>query len=235
MKSLKGKTAVITGAGGSIGLELARRLYKEGCYLVLIDRKNILNPLKKEFVKRTDFWPMDLRNTKDEFGKLLRKSSFSWPKIDYLFNVAGVGIYNDAIALTFKDWEDSININLSAPFYLSYLLFFHLNSMILNIGSGMGVFPTAHRSAYCASKFGLRGLSLSMSKEIKKLDVVLLTLGSVMDNFGDGIETRKMLQKEGKHYLSVKQVVDKIIKITKSDKRRAEYVLYPKGYSPKTV
>jgi len=103
----------------------------------------------------------------------------------------------------------------------------------LNFGSGMGKIPTAERVAYCTSKFGLRGLSLSLTKEFRKenIDISLLTLGSCMTNFGTGgIVFRKEQQQNGKKYLTPEEVTKKVISITTSDKKKREYVLYPEGY-----
>jgi hypothetical protein len=52
-----------------------------------------------------------------------------------------------------------------------------------------------------------------------------------MTNFGSGgLELRKKLEKEGKKYLQSEDVIDKVIEITKTDAREAEYVMYPEGY-----
>jgi short-subunit dehydrogenase len=130
-----------------------------------------------------------------------------------------------------------MNINVNAPFILIKGLLGSLKKsekgMIFNVGSGMGVIAAEDRSSYCTSKFALRGLSLSLDKELRsqKFDVVLLTLGSVMTPFGTGgIDKRKELERKGKKYLTVSEVVEKIISITKSTVRDSEYTFYPEGY-----
>ena len=71
-------------------------------------------------------------------------------------------------------------------------------------------------------------MTLSLADEIKDVDICLLTLGSVMDNFGTGgINKRKELEKQGKKYLKVEDVVKKIMTITKSKIRQKEYQYYP--------
>ncbi len=218
------KIAVVTGAHGSIGSALVTRLKKEGIKCISID-KDIYFPY---------YTPFDFSNEKDpEFCATYIWENFD--KVDYLFNVAGIGIYKSIKRLSIDEWLDSVAINMTAPFILIKKLLPLLRKsskpLVLNIGSGMGIFPTEKRSAYCASKFGLRGLSLSLSKEIKDVDISLLTLGSVMNNFGtDGIEARQKKAKKGKRYLEVYQVVDKIMEIVQSNKRKAEYILYPEGY-----
>lgn len=229
MGSLKGKNIVITGVSGGIGGVLYGKLKERGANLLLLDRPGSL----KGFHSIGQI--ADFRSIKDTFVAsfmLQRESLF----IDAVINLAGIGIYKDLKDLKISEFQESIQINLVAPFIVSRVMLPALlrtkHSLIINVGSGMGVIPTAGRSAYCASKFGLRGLSLSLNKELKgKVDVSLLTLGSVMTSFGTGgILARKWKQLKGKKYLNPGQVADKIISIIESDYRKREYVMYPKGY-----
>lgn len=235
---LKGKTAVITGAGGGLGSVLVKSLEKEGVICILVERKlDLLDRLKdlldgeKATAFECDF--SDSSNVERLVGEIVSK----FEKIDYLFNVAGIGVYKNIEDLTLDEWRSSLNINLTSAFILSKGLLPLLekgeNSMVFNFGSGMGLIPTAGRVAYCASKFGLRGFSLSLSEEFKgrDIDFVHLALGSVMTDFGTGgIEVRKNLEKSGKHYLNPSKVIEKVIEITKSEDRQTEYVMYPEGY-----
>jgi meso-butanediol dehydrogenase/(S,S)-butanediol dehydrogenase/diacetyl reductase len=221
------KIAVITGANGSIGKTLAERLRKNGIRCICVD---------KEGKEDNDFFLSDLSEQRQVMN-LLDNLVSKFKKIDYLFNVAGIGIYKDIEDLTISEWNDSLMVNLSAPYILSKGLLPLLkksdDALIVNIGSGMGVKPSAGRIAYCTSKFGLRGMSLSFSKEFgnSNLKVVLLTLGSVMTNFGTGgLEHRKKLAEAGKKYLTSEDVADKIVEIVKSPDKKPEYFMYPQGY-----
>lgn len=220
--NLNNKTAVVTGADGAIGSELVKKLESEGVNCILVDKNSNYS---------CDF------SDSDSVTALATKISLENTAIDFLFNVAGIGVYKEIKELTIDEWNDSLAINVTAPFILSKFLLPLLSkgnkSMIFNVGSGMGVVPTENRSAYCASKFALRGLSLSLAKEldINNIDVCLLTLGSVMSSFGTGgINKRKQLESQGKKYLNVEEVVEKIIEITKSESRKEEYTMYPEGY-----
>jgi len=220
--TLNNKVAVITGADGAIGSKLTTRLQKEGVKCILIDKNSDHS---------CDF------TDSNSVIELAKRISLENTTIDFLFNVAGIGIYKEIDTLTIDEWDNSFSINVTAPFilskYLESVLVKSDKPMIFNVGSGMGIVPTKNRSAYCASKFALRGLSLSLSKELadKNIDVCLFTLGSVMSPFGTGgIDKRKQLESQGKKYLSVDQVVEEIIKITKSESRKEEYTMYPDGY-----
>lgn len=236
--SLKGKIAVITGAGGGLGSVLVKQLEKEGVTFILIERKiELLNSFIRLLDKNENhFFECDF-SRESEIKNLVKLIKSKFIKIDFLFNIAGIGIYKNTEDLSVAEWKDSLAINLTAPFILIKELIPLLKksdkAFVLNFGSGMGKIPSAGRVAYCASKFGLRGLSLSLSKEFEKenIDISLLTLGSVMTDFGSGgIESRKGQEKLGKKYLDPIEVAKRVIEITISAKKREEYVLYPNGY-----
>jgi short-subunit dehydrogenase len=236
---LRKKVAVVTGASGGIGSALVKKLVALGVRVIALDASiSLLNQLKStpELLDITTFACDFTDAVKVQETANLIKEQFN--EIDFLFNVAGVGIYKKLDELTFGEWKSASAINLDAPFIFSKTLLASLNNakkgMIFNMGSGMGVIPAANRSAYCSTKYALRGLSLSLNKELqsKNIDVVLLTLGSVMTSFGTGgIDARKELARNGKKYLKVGEVIDKIVAITESENREAEYVLYPEGYA----
>lgn len=228
---MENKIAVVTGANGGIGKELIVELEKSGIRCICIDKENTENQdsLACDFSKE------------EELYKLVKIITSKFHKIDFLFNVAGIGIYKPIEDLSSAEWNNSLTVNLTAPFILSKELLPLLNRasdpLIVNFGSGMGLTPSPGRIAYCSSKFGLRGLSLSLSKEFenKNVHVVLLTLGSVMTNFGTGgIEHRKRLAENGKKYLTPSDVVKKVFEIINSSKKKPEYFIYPQGYLSKS-
>lgn len=236
--NLNGKTAVITGAGGGLGSLLVKQLDKEGVKCILVEKeKNLFGELM-DLLEGKDhiFFECDFGNESD-VESLVDKISLETRNVDMLFNLAGVGIYKNIGELTIEEWKKSVSINLTAPFILTKgLLPFLIQSggaLVVNFGSGMGVIPTAGRVAYCASKFGLRGMSLTLSKEFedKNIDFCLMTLGSIMTDFGTGgLDIRKKFEKQGKKYLDPLEVIKKVLEIVKSEKRNEEYVIYPEGY-----
>lgn len=219
---IKDKIAIITGANGAIGSNLIQKLKNQGVICISID-------INQEY--SCDFSDVD------EVVKLAKLLSDKYPKIDFLYNIAGIGIYKNVKELSIKEWQNTYSINVTAPFIFSKYLLKNLeiskHGMIFNVGSGMGVISAENRSSYCSSKFALRGLSLSLHKEFKNIgvDVCLFTLGSIMTPFGTGgIDKRKELERQGKKYLTVDAVTEKIINITKSELREEEYTMYPEGY-----
>src|SRR3989344_3502140 len=239
--NLKEKVVVITGATGGIGSELSKAFSQKGARLVLISRNE--DKLKDLITKldgsRHEYIIYDFRN-QDNFEELIKELRDKADNIDVLINNAGIGVYKSLEEAEEKDWADSININATFPFLLTKKLLQILQKsekgIILNVGSGMGRIPSAGRSVYCASKFALRGLSLSLSKEYKRTNIhfVLVTLGSTLTDFGP--MTLKEKQEEslkGKAYFTPEWVAKKFVELIEKDEFEDEIELYPSEYTGK--
>ncbi|KKQ91842.1 MAG: hypothetical protein UT17_C0004G0190 [Candidatus Woesebacteria bacterium GW2011_GWB1_39_10] len=233
-----GKIAIVTGAGGGIGSALVKKLMENGVFCIMVDMHESPNSNLAGIIDQNKgaYFSVDLTDISG-IDKFYDDISVKYDKIDFLFNVAGIGIYKKIGDLTIEDWNHSIDLNLTAPFYLTKKLIYLLQKsdtpVVFNIGSGMGVFPMAGRSAYCASKFGLRGLTLSLANEFKndRIKFQLLTLGSVMTGFGaGGIDSRLGLQKTGKQYLTPESVSERILEATMDRNSPTEIKFYPEGY-----
>ena len=237
--TLKDKIIVLTGATGGIGRELVEVLDKEGAQLVLVSRSEgeLQNLIKNLSGKNHTYFVADLSDQEAtiELGK---KISQKFKTVDVLINAAGVGIYKPIEDLELKDWNNSLNINLTSQFLMIKSLLDNLkaaeNSLVLSIGSGAGVIPMPGRSAYCVSKFAVRGLTLSLAKEFRgtKTDFCLITLGSTLTSFGPmSLKDKKLKMENGKAYLTPSWVAEKMVEIIKDDNREVEYKLYPGDYS----
>lgn len=235
---LKDKYAVVVGAGGAMGSRIVRLLKKEGTNLILIEEKESLFETISDLLDgdRTSVYECDMSDL-SKVERISDEISSKFNKIDILINAAGIGVYKDLKDLEISDWEKTININLNSPFVFIKKLIKSLENngggTVVNFGSGMGVIAKAGRSAYCTSKFAMRGMTLSLAKEYKDRGVnfILLTLGSIMTNFGTGgLEKRKELEANGKKYLDPDTLAQNIIDIIKGDNKQEEYVIYPEGY-----
>lgn len=154
--------------------------------------------------------------------------------LDVLVNVAGIGVYKNLPDVSFEDWSNSFSINVTAPFLLTKNLLLLLqkakDSLLLNIGSGTGTIPMRGRSTYCATKFALRGWTLSLAEEFetKNPRFCLITLGSTITNFsGMTIEEKEKEHAKGKAYFPVEWVANKLVEIIKDDNRQTEITLFP--------
>ncbi|MCH7730095.1 SDR family NAD(P)-dependent oxidoreductase [Patescibacteria group bacterium] len=233
---LRNKVAVVTGAAGGMGSAIVRELDREGVKCILFSKsedktKKLINSLSSE---GHTFYLADFRDTK-EIEKVIKRILKDLNKIDLLFNVAGIGIYKGIEDITLKEWDDSISVNLTAPFLLTKglipLLKKSKDSVVVSIGSVLGTAPLdPNRIAYIVSKFGLRGLNLALSKDYERKipRFCLITLGSTLTDFGPGeLKDRLRKQKEGKKYFTPKWVAKKLIEIIKNDEVKDEITLFP--------
>lgn len=236
--TLKDKIAVVTGASSGIGRAIAQEFAKEGVFVILTARrKDELNKTKVEIESKggkAEIFVADIADRRS-IRELAHKISSNVDKVDFLFNVAGVGYYKSIEDITPEQWDTAVAVNLSAPLFLTKellpLLKSSSDSIVFNIGSGLGVNPIyPERVDYITTKFGLRGFSLSLSRYFKGKSpkVCLITLGSVLTNFGPGgLEGRIKKQKEGRKYYSPEWIAQKLIEFIKSDDIKEEITLLP--------
>lgn len=218
---------MLTGASKGIGYELSHLLDKEGANLFLVGR----NFGSERLDNRHTYICADL-TTQEGISAL--KAKVQGHSIDVLINMAGIGIYKPLEELTLEEFYLSQQLNLLVPFLLIKTVLSDLKQsdigLVVNIGSGAGTMPFKNRSAYCASKFALRGLSLSLSEEFneRKPSFCLITLGSTKTTFGGKtIEEQDRKTANGEAVFPVEWVAKRLIGIIKDSKRAPEIVLYP--------
>ena len=177
MFSLKNKKALITGASGGIGKELARILVEYNAE-VCISGRNIeeLAELKKSLGDKCHIVPCDLSN-KDQISELFSKSEEILGQIDILVNNAGITKDNIFLRMSEEEWLDVININLNSTFNLLKLVTKGMvkrkYGRIINISSVVGVTGGAGQVNYAASKSGLIGLTKSLSQELATRNITV--------------------------------------------------------------
>ena len=177
MFSLKNKKALITGASGGIGKELARILVEYNAE-VCISGRNIeeLAELKKSLGDKCHTVPCDLSN-KDQISELFSKSEEILGQIDILVNNAGITKDNIFLRMSEEEWLDVININLNSTFNLLKLVTKGMvkrkYGRIINISSVVGATGGAGQVNYAASKAGLIGLTKSLSQELATRNITV--------------------------------------------------------------
>jgi 3-oxoacyl-[acyl-carrier protein] reductase len=170
MFELKGKKALITGATGGLGAEIARALHRQGAHVALSGtRKEKLEALAKELGDRATILPCDLSNV-ESTQKLISEAETALGGLDILVNNAG--LTQDGLMLRMSDdqWSKVIEVNLSSAFRLSREAIKGMMKQragrIINITSIVGVTGNAGQANYAASKAGLIGLSKSLAAEV---------------------------------------------------------------------
>ena len=119
MLRLKEKKVLITGATGGIGSAMAKRMAKQGADLVLSGtKKDSLETLSNEIGDNCYSFAADLAK-KEEIKNLVIWAIEKMGSIDILVNNAGITRDNLSIRMSDEDWDDVINVNLTAGFLLS--------------------------------------------------------------------------------------------------------------------
>lgn len=175
MLKLQGRTAVVTGAAGGIGRGIALALARRGCHLALVDIDDAaLARTAAEIgaqgaqVSRHHLDVAD-RTAVAEFPDRVMAEHSS---VDILVNNAGVALAGTFEQVDEADFEWLININFWGVVRMTraFLPLLHQSgeARIVNLSSIFGMIAPPGNTAYCASKFAVRGFSESLRNELRK-------------------------------------------------------------------
>ena len=167
--SLKNKTALVTGATGAIGGSIAKKLLLLGANVIITGtNKKKIDDLRKELGPKSLSLIADLSKDK-EIEDLYDQSIKKFKSIDILINNAGTNKDALSIRMTKEQWDEVININLSATFKLSQLVIKSMMKQkwgrIIGISSIIGIVGNAGQTNYAASKAGMIALHKSLALE----------------------------------------------------------------------
>lgn len=181
---LTNKTAIITGAGKGIGRSIAIALAKEGVNLGLIartatDLESLQNSLQTEYSVKVFMATADI-SIQQEAEAAVLKLQEQLGSVDILINNAGIAQFGTLMDMEPSTWERIIQVNLMGAYYVTRAaLPFMLEQNrgdIINVASTAGERGFATGSAYCASKFGLLGLTESLLQEVRKSNIRVVAL-----------------------------------------------------------
>ncbi|MBY6240926.1 3-oxoacyl-[acyl-carrier-protein] reductase [Methylosinus sp. Sm6] len=170
MFDLTGKTALVTGASGGIGSDIARALHAQGAAVALSGtRHEALDALVAELGERAHALPCDLAD-KAQTEALVPAAEKALGGLDILVNNAGMTRDMLFMRLKDEDWEAVLNVNLTSAFRLSRAA---LRGMmrkrfgrIIGISSVVGVTGNPGQGNYAASKAGMIGMTKSLAAEV---------------------------------------------------------------------
>ena len=170
MFDLSGKRALITGASGGIGSEIAQSLHLKGATVTLSGtREQALDALASKLGERVHVVVGDLSSVKDA-QYLLDATNNSMGEINILVNNAGITKDKLAMRMTDEDWQLVLEVNLGAVFRLSRGC---LRSMIkrrwgriVNITSVVGASGNSGQANYAAAKAGTTGMTKAIAAEV---------------------------------------------------------------------
>ena len=175
MFDLTGKTALVTGASGVIGGDIARALHAQGATVAISGtRKDALDTLAAELGARVHVLPCDLADSA-AVEKLVPDAEAKMQKLDILVANAGVNADNLFVSLTDEAWDKVIAVNLTATFRLTRAA---VKSMmrrrwgrVIGITSVVGFTGNPGQGNYTASKAGLIGMIKTLGAEYAKRNV----------------------------------------------------------------
>ncbi|MEA2974903.1 MAG: 3-oxoacyl-[acyl-carrier protein] reductase [Alphaproteobacteria bacterium] len=175
MFNLTGKTALVTGASGGLGDAIARALHQQGAVVALSGtRREALDGLAAELGARTHVLACNLAD-KDEVERLVPKAEELMGQLDILVANAGITRDNLLVQLRDEDWDQVININLTATFRLTRAavrgMMRRRFGRVIGITSVVGVTGNAGQSNYVAAKAGMIGMMKSVAAEYAKRGV----------------------------------------------------------------
>lgn len=170
MFELKGKKALITGASGGIGGEIARTLHKAGADIAISGtRLESLNSLAEEIGSNVQIFQCNL-NDSVAIDDLLKTASEKMGGIDILINNAGITRDNLFMRMSDEEWLDVLNVNLTATMKLCKGMIRGMMKnrwgRIINISSVVGTTGNPGQANYAASKAGMVGMSKSLAFEV---------------------------------------------------------------------
>jgi len=170
MFDLTGMTALVTGASGGIGSEIAKALAGQGARVALSGtREEALKAVQSEIGGESVTLPCNLSDT-EAVETLVPRAVETLGKLDILVNNAGVTRDNLAMRMKDEEWSDVIRINLEAGFRLARAALKPMmrarGGRIISITSVVGTAGNAGQANYAASKAGLVGMSKALAQEV---------------------------------------------------------------------
>lgn len=177
MFDLSGKRALITGATGGIGAEIARALHDRGAIVTLSGtRANVLEEVRASLGERAHVVACNLSD-RDEVEKLVPAAEDAMGGIDILVNNAGITRDGLAMRMKIEDWQAVIDVNLTAAFTLTKACMRTMMKQrwgrVINISSVVGVTGNPGQVNYCASKAGMIGMSKSLAHELASRNITV--------------------------------------------------------------
>lgn len=193
MFNLSGKRALVTGASGGIGGAIAKALHDSGAEVALSGtREDALNALAAELKDRAAVVPANLSDP-DGPQRLAEETEKAIGGIDILVNNAG--LTRDTLAMRMKDddWQQVLDVNLTAGFRLSRACLRGMMKArwgrIISITSVVGTMGNPGQANYAASKAGITGMSKALAHEVaaRGITVNCIAPGFIVTAMTDGL------------------------------------------------
>jgi 2-deoxy-D-gluconate 3-dehydrogenase len=162
---LKGKTALVTGGNGGIGLGMAQGLAQAGAKIAIAGRDKAKNAQAANSLDAIAL-EADLKDEK-ACRALVDEAARRLGRLDILINNAGMNVRKQPQEFTLDEWKLVMDTNLTSAFVASQTAYAHMKKAgggkIVNIGSMMSIFGASFTTAYAASKGGIVQMTRAMA------------------------------------------------------------------------
>jgi len=169
---LSGRTALVTGASRGLGRRFALALAKAGAEVIITSRQvsSLKEPQKEIEALGRRAVPLELDVTSyQSIRRMAASAQRAFDRIDILVNNAGCNVRRPALEVTWDDWNRVLDTNLRGAFFVSQAIVPCMiprhYGRIINIGSLTCVFGYAGIAPYCASRGGIKQLTMSLADE----------------------------------------------------------------------
>lgn len=163
-----GQVVMVTGAANGIGRAVAEEFADQGARLILLDRSDAVLETAATLGSQHLGLICDV-TSRNQVQQVMHQTEARWGRLDVLINNAGVALLDEADQVRESDWERTLDVNLTAPFFLSQaaapLMARQRRGRIINLASQAAVVALPRHAAYCASKAALVSLTQVLALE----------------------------------------------------------------------
>jgi NAD(P)-dependent dehydrogenase (short-subunit alcohol dehydrogenase family) len=178
MQRFENAVAIVTGGGMGLGEALCEELGRRGATVVIADidgdaARQVAGRLEESGAPAVAL-RVDVAN-QAEVAQLIESTVAEYGRVDYVINNAGIAIGGDCRDLSMQQWRRVLDVDLLGVVYGTVYAYRVMarqgHGHIVNVSSLSGLVPQPGNSAYCTSKHGIVGLSLSLRAEGADLGV----------------------------------------------------------------
>ncbi|MDQ2688155.1 MAG: SDR family oxidoreductase [Armatimonadota bacterium] len=235
---LKGKVALITGAGSGIGQAAAWALARRGVSVALAgrDENKLLETAAQIGYEGGDAVALVADVTDPaQVTRLVTETTRAFDGLDILVNSAGVGLIKPLETTTADEIDRLLSVNVKGTMLTTQaavraMIAGGRGGHIINLAGILGKAPMANASLYCASKYAVTGFSKALQLEVKRhaIKVSLMYLGGVDTPFWDGLDMKLQRDK----MLSAEDAANAIITVLTQPAHLVlgEFVLQPESH-----